>query len=172
VVAETAAFGAWTAFLTFNGVFFVESLRVPPGAVGWPLAAAAAAYFVSSAFSGRLVVLVPRRLLVAGAALLMAVLLPLLLGVARSVPTAVLLCLLLGAAAGVRTPASGSLGLAQLSHHPGAMMAVRTGATQLGYMLGSLVGGAVIVGMGYGALGLVLAAGLIISASLVLRLEE
>jgi predicted MFS family arabinose efflux permease len=102
----------------------------------------------------------------------MAVLLPLLLDVARSVPAAVLLSCLLGAAAGVRTPASGGLGLAQLSQHPGAIMAVRTAATQLGYLMGALIGGAVIVKMGFGALGLVLAAGLVLSAVLVLRVED
>ena len=42
IVAETTAYAAWTAFLTFNGAFFIERLRVPQAAVGWPLAAAAA----------------------------------------------------------------------------------------------------------------------------------
>ena len=51
-------------------------------------------------------------------------------------------------------------------------MAVRTAATQLGYLMGALIGGAVIVGMGFGALGLVLAAGLVLSAVLVLRVED
>ena len=172
ILVEMTAYAAWTAFLTFNGVFFIERLGVPEGAVGWPLGAAAAAYFVASTQSGRLVERVPRRRLVAGSALLMAVLLPLLLDVARSVPAAVLLSCLLGAAAGVRTPASGGLGLAQLSQHPGAIMAVRTAATQLGYLMGALIGGAVIVKMGFGALGLVLAAGLVLSAVLVLRVED
>ena len=171
VVAEATAFAAWTAFLTFNGAFFIERFQIPEGAVGWPLGAAAVAYFVASTQSGRLVERVPPRYLVAGSSLLMAMLLPLLLGVARSVPVAVLLCIVLGAAAGIRTPASGGLGLAQLSRQAGAIMAVRTASTQLGYLLGALIGGAVIVAMGYGPLGLVLAAGLVLSALLVLRID-
>jgi hypothetical protein len=37
--------------------------------------------------------------------------------------------------------------------------------------MGALVGGAVILGMGYGALSLVLGAGLVLSAALVLRVS-
>jgi predicted MFS family arabinose efflux permease len=75
-------------------------------------------------------------------------------------------------AAGIRTPASSALGLEQLPEHPGAMMAARTAATQLGYGLGAAVGGAVISGAGYGTLGVVLAAGMAASAVLVLRVDD
>jgi predicted MFS family arabinose efflux permease len=52
------------------------------------------------------------------------------------------------------------------------MMAARTAATQLGYLLGAVVGGAVIAGSGYGVLGLVLAAFMVASAGLVLRVHD
>jgi predicted MFS family arabinose efflux permease len=75
-------------------------------------------------------------------------------------------------AAGVRTPASSGLGLAQLPEHPGTMMAARTGATQVGYLVGAAFGGVVIAGAGYAALSLVLAAGMALSALLVLRVRD
>jgi predicted MFS family arabinose efflux permease len=56
--------------------------------------------------------------------------------------------------------------------HPGAMMAARTAATQLGYLLGAVVGGAVISHGGYGTLGIVLAVGMAASARLILRIED
>jgi predicted MFS family arabinose efflux permease len=52
------------------------------------------------------------------------------------------------------------------------MMAARTAATQLGYLLGAVIGGAVIAGAGYGALGFVLAAGMAASAWLILRVDD
>ena len=52
------------------------------------------------------------------------------------------------------------------------MMAVRTAATQLGYVLGATVGGVLIAGTGYAMLGFVLAAGMAVSALLVLRVDD
>jgi len=170
--AELIAYGAWTALLTFIGAFFIERLGVREAAAGWLLASGAAAYFVASTRSGGLAARIARRRLVAGSALLMAVLLPLQLSVTGSVPLAVAVFCLIGFLAGVRTPASTGLGLEQLPDHPGAMMAARTGATQLGYLLGAAVGGALIAGAGYGTLGFALAAGMAVSALVVLRVDD
>ena len=52
------------------------------------------------------------------------------------------------------------------------MMAARTAATQLGYLLGAIVGGALVAGAGYAVLGFVLAAGMATSALLVLRVDD
>lgn len=52
------------------------------------------------------------------------------------------------------------------------MMAAGTAATQLGYLLGAAVGGALIAAAGYGTLGFVLAAAMALSAVLVLRVED
>jgi MFS family permease len=94
------------------------------------------------------------------------------LALTRSVALAVGGFFLTSLAAGIRTPASGSLGLEQLPGHPGAMMAARTAATQIGYLVGAVVGGAVITAAGYGAFGFLLAAGMDASAVLVLRLDD
>ncbi len=170
--AELAAYGAWAALLTFVGAFFVERLAVGEALVGWFLAGGAAAHFTASTRLGGLADAMPRRQLVAGAALLMAILFVVQLDVAGPAALAVGTFCLLGLAAGVRTPASSRLGLEQLPDHPGAMMAARTATTQLGYLLGALIGGAVIAGAGYGTLGVVLAAGMAASAWLVLRVDD
>ncbi|HET6866561.1 MAG TPA: MFS transporter [Solirubrobacteraceae bacterium] len=169
--AEVIAFGAWTAVLTFVGAFFIERLGVAQAAAGWMLAAGAAAHFAASSRSGTLVGLIPRRQLVAASALVMAILFFVLLRSA-SVPVGIVAFCLAGLAAGVRSPASSGLGLEQMPGHPGAMMAARTAATQLGYLLGAVVGGAVISHGGYGSLGIVLAIGMAASAGLILRVDD
>ena len=52
------------------------------------------------------------------------------------------------------------------------MMAARTAATQFGYLLGAVIGGAVISDWGYRALGIVLAFGMAGSALLILRVDD
>ena len=170
--AEVIAYGAWTALLTFLGAFFIERLGVREAAAGWLLASGAAAHLTAATRSRRLVSLVSRRRLAAGSALIMAILLFVLLGLTDSAPLAVATFCLLGLAAGIRSPASSGLGLEQLPSHPGAMMAARTAATQLGYLLGAVIGGAVISGAGYGTLGIVLAIGMASSAALTLGVDD
>ena len=170
--AEVIAYGAWTALLTFVGAFFIERVGVPPASAGWMLAAGAAAHLAASTRSGRLVGLVSRRHLTSASALMMAVLLFILLSLTASAPLAVGTFCLLCLAAGVRSPASSGLGLEQLPRHPGAMMAARTAATQLGYVIGALVGGAVISHGGYGTLGIVLALGMAASGLLILGVDD
>jgi MFS transporter, YNFM family, putative membrane transport protein len=170
--AELLAYGAWTALLTFVGAFFVQRVAVGQASLGWLLAAGAAAHFAASTRGGAVADGMPRRRLVAASALIMAILFVVLLDVAGSPPIAMGAFCLLGLAAGMRSPAASGLGLEQLPDHPGAMMAARTAATQLGYLLGALVGGSVIAAGGYGALGVVLAAGMASSAWLVLRVDD
>jgi predicted MFS family arabinose efflux permease len=170
--AEVIAYGAWTALLTFVGAFFIERLGVPEAAAGWLLAMGATAHLTASTHSRILVNLASRRRLAAGSAVIMAILLFVLLRLATSAPLAVAIFCLVGFAAGVRSPTSSALGLEQLPRHPGAMMAARTPATQLGYLLGAVVGGAVISHGGYGTLGIVLAIGMAASAVLILRVDE
>lgn len=172
LVAELLAYAAWTALLTYVGAFFIETLGVRPVAAGWMLAAGAAAYFAASTRSGAIADRVPPRSLVAGAALLMAGLVAVQLNIDRLPVLAVAIFCAVGVAAGVRTPASGTLGLGLLPRSPGAMMAVRTAATQLGYLLGAVIGGAVIAVANFGLLGIVLAAGMAVSAVLILRVPE
>lgn len=170
--SELIAYGAWTALLTFVGAFFIERLGVREAVVGWLLAAGAAAYFLAATRTAGLTDGVPRRHVVAGSALAMAALVAVQLNVTGSPVAAVAIFCLVGVAAGVRTPAASGLGLEQLPDHPGAMMAARTAATQFGYLLGAVIGGAVIAGWGYGVLGAVLAIGMAASAVLILRVRD
>ncbi|MGA7271110.1 MAG: MFS transporter, partial [Acidimicrobiia bacterium] len=172
IAAELIAYTAWTAFLTFNGAFFIQKLGAGETQVGWLLAIGPATYMISATRSGSLSKRFQRRHVVATSALGTAILLAFLLGGANRLAWAAGLCGLIGLVAGVRTPTSAALGLSQLPNHPGAMMATRTGLTQMGYLLGGLIGGAVIAGPGYAAFGLVLAAGLAASAAMVLQVEE
>lgn len=173
VLSELLAYLSWTSLITFLGAFFIERFGLGEAAVGWLLAAAAAAYIVASTRSARLVARLPRRMLAAVAALVMAVLLVVLLDVGGlGVAGAATVFCLIGLTAGVRTPVSSGLGLDQLPSQQEAMMAVRTATTQLGYLLGALLGGAVIATVGYPALGGVLAVGMTASALLLLRVKD
>jgi predicted MFS family arabinose efflux permease len=170
--AEMVGFAAWTALLTFAGAFVIERTGASASTTGWILAAAAAAYVVAATRSGWLTRRVPRKRLVIVASLAMAALLPIMLGLTHSTAIATVVFCLIGMTAGVRTPASAGMGLDQLPGHPAAMMAARTATTQLGYLIGALLGGALIAGPGYGALGGVLAVGMVLSAWLVHRVDD
>ena len=173
IVAELLGYTCWTGLLTYVGAFFVQRLDTGEAAAGWLLAAGAAAYVAASTRTAGLVARLPRRSLVAGSALVMAGLLPVLLdSEAFGVAAAATLFCLIGLAAGIRTPVSSGLGLDQLPRHGSAMMAIRTGVTQSGYLLGAVVGGVVIGTAGYGALGGVLGVGMVGSALLFLRVRD
>jgi predicted MFS family arabinose efflux permease len=172
IFAEIAAYAAWASLLTFAGAFFIERLEVRESVTGWLLAAGAAAYFAAATRSAQLAERVPTPRLVAGSALAMAVLSVVMLTLSASVATATGVFCLIGLMAGIRTPASAGLALDQLPGQPGAMMAARTAATQLGYLVGAALGGCVIAGPGFPMLGLALAASLTVSAWLVLTLHD
>jgi predicted MFS family arabinose efflux permease len=173
VGSELLAFFAWTGLLTFVGAFFIQRFGVRESAVGWLLAAAAAAYMIASTRSAGLVARFARRRLVAAAAVIMAVLLLAMLDLAGLgvVLSAVVFCLI-GLTAGVRTPAASGLGLDQLPGRAEAMMAVRTAVTQSGYLLGALAGGVVLAVADYAALGVLLAVGMLMSGLLVLGVRD
>jgi predicted MFS family arabinose efflux permease len=170
--AELIAYTAWTAFLTFNGAFFIEKLGASETQVGWLLALGPATYMISATHSGSLAERFQRRRVAATSALGTAILLAVLLGGIDRLAWAAALCGLIGLVAGFRTPTSASIGLNQLPDHPGAMMATRTALTQMGYLLGGIIGGTVIAGAGYSAFGIVLAVGLVAFAALILRVED
>jgi len=170
--AEMVGFAAWTALLTFAGAFVIERTGASESTTGWILAAAAAAYVVAATRSGWLTSRVPRKRLVIAASLAMAALLPIMLGATRSTAMAAVVFCVIGLTAGIRTPSSAGIGLDQLPGHPAVMMAARTATTQLGYLIGALLGGALISGPGYAALGAVLAGGMVLSAWLVYRVDD
>ena len=172
VTGESVAFGAWAAVLTFIGAFFVRQFNADEATTGLILAVGALAHLWASTRAGRFAARWSRRLLVTTSTTLMAVLVTVLLALAGSLALAAVCFWVIGLAAGVRTPASAGIGMEQLRGYPAAMMTARTAATQTGYLVGASVGGAVIAGPGYPTLGVVLAAGLLLSAALLARVPE
>ncbi len=74
--------------------------------------------------------------------------------------------------ASLRSTTASTLGLDQLPAQPGAMMGARTASAQLGYMIGAAAGGAVLALADFGALGVVLFGGMVLSAVLIARVND
>jgi predicted MFS family arabinose efflux permease len=102
----------------------------------------------------------------------MGAMLAVIMNVTPGVAFTVCLFFVMALLAGVRSTGSSALGLDQLPAQPGSMMAARTASAQLGYMLGAILGGAVLALAGFGALGFVLLTGMAFSAVLVARVSD
>jgi predicted MFS family arabinose efflux permease len=172
ILAEMISFYAWGTYLTFIGAYFVQTYAVGESATGIILALGAAAFFVASVHGAPLFASLPRPRVLAVTVLLMGALLALQFSTHGFVWIGLLTFFLSAAAGGIRSAVASTLGLAQLPDQPGTMMAARTAATQAGYLLGGLIGGATLALSGYAALGIVLAAGLILCATLVMRVTD
>jgi predicted MFS family arabinose efflux permease len=172
VVAELVAYSAWTAELTFAGAFYIEMYDVDEAVVGSLLAVGSVVFLISSLSTERLVSRLPRRPVLVAAGLGMGALFLPVLGFAPSVGFTLGLFCVLALLAGVRSTGSSALGLLQLPGRPGAMMGARTASAQLGYLVGALVGGAVLALTGFGTLGIVLFAGMVLSAVLLSRVSD
>jgi predicted MFS family arabinose efflux permease len=172
VLAEMISFFAWGTYLTFIGAYFIEIYDVGEFAAGIVLALGAGAFFVTSVRGARLLARLPRPRLIATTTLAMGVLIPLQFGTDDFLWIGLLTFLMCAAAGGVRSAVASTLGLSQLPNRPGSMMAARTAATQMGYLLGGLIGGATLALGGYAALGIVLSTGLILGAALILRVTD
>ena len=172
ILAEMISFFAWGTYLTFVGAYFIQVYGVGESAVGVVLALGAGAFFATSVRGARLLARLPRPHVVAVAVLVMGALIALQFGTDDLVGIGLLTFFLCSAAGGIRSAVASTLGLAQLPQSPGSMMAARTAAIQMGYLLGGLIGGATLALGGYGALGLVLSTGLILGAALVLRVTD
>lgn len=172
ILAEIISFYAWGTYLTFIGAYFVHTYALGESATGIVLALGAAAFFVASVRGAPLVARLLRPRVVAVAVLVMGALITLQLGIDDFVWMGLLTFFLCAAAGGIRSAVASSLGLAQLPGQPGTMMAARTAATQMGYLLGGLIGGATLALSGYAALGVVLATSLVLCATLATRITD
>jgi predicted MFS family arabinose efflux permease len=171
-IAELVAYSAWTAELTYSGAFYIESYGVGEATVGVLLAVGSVVFLATSVNTERLTRRFPRRPLIALAALGMGVLLVPLLSLTPSIAFTLGLFCLTALFASIRSTGSSALGLAQFPDRPGAMMGARTAGAQLGYMIGAAAGGLVLALADFAALGLVLFAGMAVSALLVLRVSD
>ncbi len=171
-IAEMVGYSAWSAELTYAGAFYIREYGVSVGSVGVLLAVGSVVFLITSLNTARVMALVPRKpILVACAFGMGAVLIP-ILNWAPSVPGTLAMFSVMAVFAGVRSAGSSALGLDQLPGRPGAMMGARTAAAQLGYMVGAAGGGAVLALWGFGALGVVLFAGMTLSALLLAGVRD
>ena len=171
-IAELVAYSAWTAELTYAGVFYIESYDVGESTVGILLAVGSVVFLAASLNTERLTTRFPRRRLIALAAVGMGLLLVPLLTLTPAVAFTLGLFCITALLASIRSTGSSALGLAQLPDRPGAMMGARTAGAQLGYMIGAASGGIVLALADFSALGVVLCAGMAFSALLVLRVSD
>lgn len=171
-LAELVAYSAWTAELTYAGAFYVQSYGIGEASVGLLLAVGSLAFMVSTLRTAALTERYDRRVVIVIGALGMGLLLVPILNLTPSVWFTLGLFCVLALFAGLRTTGSSGLGLAQLPGQAGSMMAARTASAQLGYMIGAGAGGAVLAVGGFGTLGLVLCAGMLLSAALVARVDD
>jgi predicted MFS family arabinose efflux permease len=172
-LAELVAYSVWTSELTYIGAFYVKTYGVRESLVGVLLAVGSFAFLISTLSTDRLVRRVgARRPVVVAGALAMGVFAAVIMNVTPSVPFTLALFFVMALCGGARATSSSALALSQLPSQPGSMMAARTAAAQFGYMVGAVLGGAVLALAGFGTLGFVLLGGLGLSALLVLRVHE
>jgi predicted MFS family arabinose efflux permease len=114
----------------------------------------------------------PRRPLIALSALGMGALLVPLLSLTPSIAFTLGVFCVMALFAAVRSTGASALGLAQMPGRPGAMMGARTASAQLGYLVGAAAGSLVLALADFAALGVVLFAGMAVSALLVLRVSD
>lgn len=155
-LGELFAYAGWSGTLLYCGALFQESYGTSPATVGLVLAAGAAAYFPGTFLARRWVERGARRaLIILGLALAGGVA---AFGAAR--PGVAFTAVLFGALvflAGGRTFAGSTIGL-RSSEHKMAVTSIRAAATQFGYLLGAVAGGAALALGGYAAVGTVLGA--------------
>jgi predicted MFS family arabinose efflux permease len=172
-VAELAAYCAWTAELTYIGAFYIQTYDVDEAVVGFLLAVGSFAFLISTLSTDWLIRRAGRRRpVVVLSALGMGGLVAVIMNVTPSVVFTLGLFSLMALCAGLRSTGSSAMGLYLLPLQPGSMMAARTASAQIGYMVGALLGGAVLAIADFGALGFVLLAGMAFSAALFARISD
>jgi predicted MFS family arabinose efflux permease len=171
-ISELVAYSAWSAELTYAAVFYIRNYGTEVSTIGFLLAGGSFVFMLVSLNTVRLTARLPRKpLLVACAIAMGAMLVPMLNWAPSTLGTFAMFCTAAVFAA-VRLAGSSALGLDQLPDRPGAMMGARTGAAQLGYMIGAAGGGAILALWGFGTLGFVLFAGMTLSGLLLAGVHD
>lgn len=165
-LAELVAFAVWTGEITYIAAFYIETYGLSEALVGILLPTGSIAFMFGSALADRLSRRIERSKILIGSALTMGSIALLLFNFHPSVLFTLSIGFLLGIAAGLRAADSSTLALDQLPDKPGAMMAARTAAVQIGYLTGAAIGGIAVDAAGYGALGVLMIVGMSASAYL------
>lgn len=162
-LAELLAFAVWTGEITYIASFYIETYGLSEKVVGVLIPTGSIAFLVGSALAQRLALRIPRSTMIFGSSLAMGLVALLLFNIHPTVIFTLSIGLLIGVAAGLRAAGSSTLALDQLPDKPGAMMAARTAAVQIGYFVGAAVGGLAVDAAGYGTLGVLMIFGMAIS---------
>ena len=162
--AELLAFAVWTAEITYIAAFYSEEFSLTEAVVGFLLPLGSLAFMVGSATAAR----AGREVAPPTAAdrldTAMGAIAATLFNFHPFLMVTLVLAIAMGIAAGLRAAGSSTLALDQLPDKPGAMMAARTGAVQIGYLIGASIGGVIVDSSGFGGLGLFMIVGMASSA--------
>lgn len=164
-IGELIAFAVWTGEITYAAAFYMQTYGISEGLVGVLLPTGSMAFLVGSALADRVGQGWSRASLMTGSALAMGAVACIMFNFHPTVPVTMGLGLLIGVAAGLRAAGSSTLALDQLPDKPGAMMAARTAAVQIGYLIGASLGGIAVDAAGYGSLGVLMIVGMALSAA-------
>jgi predicted MFS family arabinose efflux permease len=163
-LSELLANSAWAGTLVFSGALFTERFGMSTAATGLALAGVAAAFLVGNQFAGRADPRRARRAMLEGS-MGAAVFVALTWALTPSVGTTLLLFAAAAFVAATRTVAGTVYGFqvsGDLGHEVGSIRAV---ANQLGYLIGSVLGGLALALGGFSALAVVFG-GLFVASTL------
>jgi predicted MFS family arabinose efflux permease len=149
---ELFAMSAWAGTLVFSGALFVETYGASPGLVGIVLAALAVAYLAGNVLGGRMRGTCARRALAVGNVAAAAAIV-LTWAVRPNLPVTLALFSLAAAIVAARTVTGTTYGFAIGGERKLEVGAARAVLTQVGYLAGSLLGGAALALGGQAALG-------------------
>jgi predicted MFS family arabinose efflux permease len=150
-LGELFANSAWAGTLVFSGALLTEVHGVSPAATGLGLAAVAGAYLLGNLWSGRLDARRARRSMLE-TSLAASVAVALVWAVAPDVVTTLVLFSVAGFLAASRTVSGTVYGFEVAGTNDRAVGAIRAATTQIGYLVGSLVGGVALAVGGFDAL--------------------
>jgi DHA1 family inner membrane transport protein len=163
-IGELLAMSAWAGTLVFSGALFVETYGASPRLTGIVLATMAAAYLAGNVLGGRMRGVCARRALAVGN-LAAAVAIVLTWAVTPNLLVTLALFGLAAAIVAARTVTGTTYGFAIGGERKLEVGAARAVLTQIGYLAGSLLGGAALaiggeaaVGIAFGSLFLAAAA--------------
>lgn len=163
-IGELFAFGVWTAEITYIAAFYIETFDLSTAVVGILLPTGSLAFLIGSALTERTAARFSRRSILLVSSVGMGLTAAVIFNVHPAVGFTVAIGFVMGIFAGLRAASSSTLALDQIPDKPGAMMAARTFAVQIGYLVGAAAGGVVVDLAGYGALGAWMIIGMVASA--------
>ncbi len=156
-LGELCANCAWAGTLVYSGALFTETYGLSSAATGIALAVVASAYLAGNRWAGRTSSARARRTMLQGS-VIAAVGVALTWSFTRSLVVTLLLFAITSVVTAARTVAGTVYGFTVAGDLGREVGAVRAATTQMGYLIGSLVGGIAIAIGGFGLLSVVYAA--------------